>query len=115
MAASDVNLASILTRDMHLSKNAVRCVLAHGQVTLDGEPVTADTLIRPWAEVRGKELAVLNRRRRLGNPLAPEHVAAPDVELTTAVCQSCGAQTSLEEAALRRFLTGLCLCGGELA
>jgi hypothetical protein len=63
-----VDILSVLTRDMHMSPRAAKCVLSHGQVYLDEHQLGPGDHVVDLDETPGEFLHVLNRCKRIASP-----------------------------------------------
>lgn len=60
-----MNLLRVLARDMDMSPEAARCMVSHGQVSVDGVVVALDRVDRSVDDVRGCILRAGRREHRL--------------------------------------------------
>lgn len=68
---TQVNLASVMKRYLHMSERAVDCAFGHGQVTLDGRMLGSSERVFDYDAVRGQMLVAAGREIRLGSRPAP--------------------------------------------
>lgn len=77
MADRVADLMSVLTRDFDMSRYAAQCLLAHGQVSIDGYTIQP-TDVRRWKirQLRGRMLKAGRHERRLysdGGRISADH------------------------------------------